>query len=53
MREMRYCTEVDWKALENLGVDKGIILKFIFKKLSVRMWTRFFWLRIWPSVGLF
>jgi hypothetical protein len=35
-----------------LVVDRGVILKWILKKLGVRVWTGFIWLRIGASDGL-
>jgi hypothetical protein len=39
--------------LEHLGVDKSIILKWIFKKGYVEEWTRLIWFRIGTSGGRF
>jgi len=35
-----------------LSADGGMILKRILKKLDVRMWTGFNWLRIGTGCGL-
>jgi hypothetical protein len=32
--------------LKDPGVDKGIIWRWIFRKLDARAWTRLIWLRI-------
>jgi len=32
--------------LEDVSVDRSIILKWILKTMSQRVWTGFFWLRI-------
>jgi hypothetical protein len=37
--------------LEDPGVDKNIILKWIFKKLDVRAWNASSWLRIGTGGG--
>jgi hypothetical protein len=37
---------------ENLGVDGGIILKFIPEKNGGKLWSGFIWLRIGTSDGL-
>ena len=38
--------------LEGTGVDGKIILKWIFEKLDVRVWTGSIWLRIRTGGGL-
>jgi hypothetical protein len=38
--------------LGDLGVHRSIILKWILKEQSVRLWTKFIWLQIGSSVGL-
>jgi hypothetical protein len=37
--------------LEDIGVDRRIILKLIFKKWDVKAWTGLLWLRIWTGGG--
>jgi hypothetical protein len=37
---------------EDLDADGRIILKCVSKKVNLRMWTRFIWIRIATSVGL-
>jgi hypothetical protein len=44
------CTE---ETVRDLGVDRRIILKWIFKLHLVSMWTEFIWLKIKPSNGIF
>jgi hypothetical protein len=39
--------------LRNQGVDGRIILRWIFRKYVVEVWTGFIWLRIGASRGLF
>jgi hypothetical protein len=39
-------------APQGIGVDEGIILKLIFEKQVVRIWTGFIWPRIGFSGGL-
>ena len=38
--------------LEDLGVDERIILRWIFRKWDVWVWTRLSWLRIGTVGGL-
>jgi hypothetical protein len=38
---------------EQLGVNARIILEWILEKYSVKLWTRFIWLRIGTVGGLF
>ena len=38
--------------LEDLGVDRMIILKWIFKKWDGETWNGLTWLRIWTVVEL-
>jgi hypothetical protein len=38
---------------EDLGVDEKIILEWILGKRIGKVWTRFIWLRIETSGGLF
>jgi hypothetical protein len=38
--------------LEYLGVDGRIISRWIFKKVSVKLWAGFIWLRIRTSGGI-
>jgi hypothetical protein len=40
------------RPLEDLDLDWGIILKFVFKKWDWELWTRFLWLRIRTVGGL-
>lgn len=46
-----------WKSwreyLDNLGINRILILQGIFKRYSLRMWTAFMWLRMWTSDGVF
>jgi hypothetical protein len=37
--------------LEDLGVDRRIILKWIFKTWGGETWIGLFWLRIWAGDG--
>jgi hypothetical protein len=45
-------TEVERPLLRYIGVNVGILLKWILKKQGVRMWAGFIWLRIGTSGGL-
>jgi hypothetical protein len=36
---------------EDPGVDARIILRWIFRKWEVRVWTGWSWLRIWTGGG--
>jgi hypothetical protein len=38
--------------LEDLGIDGNIILEWILRKLGVRVWNVFTWLRIGTNGGL-
>jgi hypothetical protein len=38
--------------LGDIGVDERIILERILKRQTVRMWTKFIWLRIGTSDGI-
>ena len=38
--------------LEDPGVDGRIILRWIFRKWDVEVWTGSIWLRIWTDSGL-
>jgi hypothetical protein len=38
--------------LEDLDLDEGIILKYIFKKWDGEAWTEFIWLRTEARGGL-
>jgi hypothetical protein len=40
------------RQVEDLDVDWGIILKFVFKKGDWEPWNRFLWLRIGTVGGL-
>jgi hypothetical protein len=38
--------------LEDIGIDRKIILEWIFEKWSEKVWTGCIWLRIGTSGGL-
>ena len=37
--------------LEDPGLDGSIIVRWIFRKWDVGVWTGLFWIRIWTGSG--
>jgi hypothetical protein len=35
--------------LGDLNMDERIILKLVFRKQGLKLWTQFVWLRIWTN----